>query len=112
MSMPYTLIPDLATHQAIPDDGIISRTIHRDARSKTVLFGFAADQELSEHTSAQPAILTIVTGQARLTLGDDVTDAGPGTWVHMPAGLRHGLLARTAVVMLLTLLSREPSPSI
>jgi quercetin dioxygenase-like cupin family protein len=107
MPLPYTLIPDLTTHQTIPDEGIISRTIHRDARGKTVLFGLAADQELSEHAAAQPAVLHILQGQARLTLGDDTVETGPGAWVHMPAGLRHGLLARTPVVMLLTLLARE-----
>jgi hypothetical protein len=27
-----------------------------------------------------------------------------GTWVHMPAGLKHGIQAKTPVVMLLMLL--------
>jgi hypothetical protein len=31
-------------------------------------------------------------------------EAKPGTWVHMPAGLRHGIQAKTPVVMLLLLL--------
>jgi hypothetical protein len=30
--------------------------------------------------------------------------AQPGTWVHMPAGLRHSIQAKKAVVMLLLLL--------
>jgi hypothetical protein len=31
---------------------------------------------------------------ARLTLGDDTLEAKPGTWVHMPKGLRHGIQAQ------------------
>ena len=39
-----------------------------------------------------------------LSPGDDTLEARPGTWVHMPAGLKHGIQARTPVVMLLMLL--------
>ena len=92
------LVPD------IPADSIISRTLHADEDVKAVLFGFAAGQELSEHSVSQPAILHILQGEARLTLGDDSVEAGPGTWVHMPPNLRHSIVARTPVVMLLLLL--------
>ncbi len=30
----------------------------------------------------------------------------PGTWAHMPAGLKHSVRAKTPVVMLLILLKR------
>lgn len=102
-----TVIPDLATHQALPTDGTLSRTIYRDDRVKAVLFSFDSGQELSEHTASMPAILQIVQGQARLTLGDEVVEAGAGTWVAMPAGLAHAVLAQTPVVMLLTLLKND-----
>ncbi len=39
-----------------------------------------------------------------LGLGDDVQEAQAGTWVHMPAGLKHSIKAKTPVVMLLVLL--------
>jgi quercetin dioxygenase-like cupin family protein len=88
----------------IPEDGIISRTIYQDATIKAVLFGFAAGQELSEHTAALPAIMHILQGEARITLGEEVVEARPNMWVHMPARLPHSLQARTPVVMLLLLL--------
>jgi hypothetical protein len=31
-------------------------------------------------------------------------EATPGTWVHMPTGLRHSILTKTPVVMLLLLM--------
>lgn len=87
----------------IPADTIVSRTFHTDESVKAILFGFAAGQELSEHTASQPAILHFLKGQASLTLGDDLREATEGTWVRMPAGLKHSVVAKTPVVMLLML---------
>jgi len=104
MNSKYTYIADLAKQVDIPVDGILSRTLHEDEQVKVVLFGFGAGQELSEHTASMPAILHIVQGAARLTLGDDSVEAEAGAWVHMPPELRHGVYAKTPVVMLLLLI--------
>jgi hypothetical protein len=40
-----------------------------------------------------PAILQLVRGEAKRTLGDDRHEAKAGTRVHMPARLRHGIRA-------------------
>lgn len=104
MTTPYTHFADIARQAEPPDDGILSRTVFVDEKVKAVVFGFGAGQELSEHTASMPAIIQVVQGEATLTLGDDTVEARPGTWVHMPAGLRHGVQARTPVVMLLLLL--------
>lgn len=100
----YTCILDLVQEAQPPADGILSRTIHQDDRIKAVVFGFGQGQELSEHTAAKPAMLFFVQGEATVGLGDDVQDARAGTWVHMPAHLKHTIKARTPVVMLLVLL--------
>jgi len=83
---------------------MLSRTIFEDNRIKAVVFGFRQGQELSEHTAAKPAMLLFVKGQATVGLGDDLKEAQPGSWVHMPAGLKHSIKATTPVVMLLVLL--------
>ncbi|HUY31941.1 MAG TPA: cupin domain-containing protein [Pirellulales bacterium] len=104
MSEAYTHIADLAKTIEPPADGTLSRTLFDDERVKVVVFGFSAGQELSEHTSSKPAILHVLSGNARLTLGADAVAAGPGAWTWMPAGLPHSVKAETPVVMLLTLL--------
>ena len=109
MTLPYTLISDLAKEVQPPDKGILSRTLFNDDRLKVVLFGFAQGEELSEHTASMPAVLHFLQGEAKLTLGDDMLEARPGTWVHMPAGLKHSIKAKTPVVMLLLLL-KEARP--
>ncbi|MCP4425035.1 MAG: cupin domain-containing protein [Chloroflexi bacterium] len=103
----YTFLKDVTEQIAdIPPDSIISRTIFSDEQTKAILFGFAAGQELSEHTASMPAILHFVQGEAELTLGDDVMTAQSGTWVHMPAHLPHSVKAKTSVIMALLLLKK------
>lgn len=100
----YTLIGNLALEVEPPANGTLSRTIHQDERLKAVLFGFAAGQELSEHTASTPAIMHFLEGEAEVVLGQDKIRATAGTWVHMSPRLPHSILAKTPVTMLLMLL--------
>ena len=105
MDIPYTYFADLVSEiPDIPPDSIISRTIFADENVKVVLFGFAAGQELSEHTASSPALLYFVQGEARLQLGNDSKIARPGTWAHMAPQLPHSVYAETPLVMLLVLI--------
>ncbi len=98
---PYVL-HDLRTLLAeIPPDSILSRTFYEDDQVRMVLFGFAAGQELSEHTAAMPVVIQILAGEGQLTLAGDTHTAGPGTWAHLPARLPHSVHARTPLTLLL-----------
>ena len=107
MDTSYKFIENLETMIEVPQDGTLSRTVYADERVKAVLFGFDTGQELSEHTASMPAIIHIVKGDARLTLGGDEHEAHAGTWVHMPAGLAHSVYATTPLIMLLLMLKRS-----
>ncbi|MBI2487464.1 MAG: cupin domain-containing protein [Deltaproteobacteria bacterium] len=108
MNKGYNYIRDLSNEIVeIPKNSIVSRTLHSDEYLKAILFGFDLGQELSEHTSSMPATVHIIRGEARLTLGDDSVEAHAGTWVHMSPGLRHGIYAKTPLVMLLILVKQE-----
>lgn len=89
--------------ESFPPDSILSRTIYQDASLKTILFGFQPGQELSEHTASVPAILHFIKGEARLVLGEDQHTAREGTWVRIPAKLKHSIHAETETLMLLTM---------
>jgi quercetin dioxygenase-like cupin family protein len=109
MADDYHFVEDLASLlPEIADDSIVSRTYHEDDRAKSILFGFAEGQELSEHTASQPAVLYFLHGDCQLTLGEESFEAKPGTWVHMRAKLSHSVLAKTPSLMLL-MLFKEPS---
>jgi quercetin dioxygenase-like cupin family protein len=104
MAIPHTLFADLAKQVEPPADGTLSKTIFQDDGLKVVLFGFAAGQELSEHTASTPAIMHFLNGESDVTLGADKISANAGTWIHMPAQLPHSIRTKTPVVMLLLLL--------
>jgi len=100
----YSIINDIENFiDFIPPDSIISRTIHNDNNLKVIMFGFAKDQELSEHTASSPAIIHILRGQVDISLGDNVYAGNSGMWVHMPANLRHSIYAQAETLMLLYL---------
>lgn len=109
--MPVAVFRDLVAEAPVPARGIHSQTLSDENGVELVLFAFAPGEQLSEHTSARPAIVHILTGEADLTVGDDAHDAIAGTWVRMPAGTRHSVVARTALVMALYLLPRDATPT-
>ena len=107
MEPTYRYIADLSQEMPnVPPDSIVSRTIYAGDDVKVTLFGFAAGQELSEHTASTPAIIHFLQGAADLTLGSDHLQARAGTWAHIPAHLPHSIVARTPVVMLLFLIQK------
>jgi len=100
---------DLASAIAVGEGQTVSKPLFQDDSIKIVLFGFAEGQELSEHTATVPAILHFTSGKAAVTLGSETIEAGPGTLVHMPAHLRHSIVAQTETRMLLFLLKKNPA---
>ena len=58
----------------------------------------------TEHTAAVPAVVQVLRGRLELSLGDEETTAGPGSWIHLPAQLQHSVRAEEPSVMLLTML--------
>ncbi len=106
MSQSFTSFGDLLKEIEPPDDGILTRTLFDNDRLKVVLFGFASGEELSEHTASWPVILHVLKGELRLKLGDETQPAQAGTWVYLPADMRHAVQSNTASVMLLTMLKQ------
>lgn len=103
MSEPYSFFPNLEAEVQIPENGILSRTLYNDDHVKVLIFGFAAGQELSAHTAPMAASLYFVRGEAKLMLGADVHEVKEGGFVYMPPQLPHGIVAKTPVVMLLSM---------
>jgi quercetin dioxygenase-like cupin family protein len=100
------VLPDIQALVAdIAAESIVSRTVYKDEGLRVILFGFAAGETLSEHTSSYPAVLHFLDGEAAVTLGKEAIEAQAGTWVHMPAHLPHSIEALTAVKMLLLMIT-------
>jgi quercetin dioxygenase-like cupin family protein len=105
MDLPYHYIPALQNQVTeVQPDSILSRTLYADDQLKIILFAFAPGQELSEHTASVPALIHILEGEAKLTLGGDSFEASPGAWARMQAHLPHSVYAKTTTKMLLVML--------
>lgn len=106
-SNPASVYLDLAAEVEVPSDGTLSRVLYRDDQVRVVVFAFDEGQELTDHTSAKPAIVQVVTGRIRLDLAGDRVELGPGSWVRMAPHLTHAVFALEPSVMILTLLGGE-----
>lgn len=107
MSDQYVFVQDVREQARVPENGILSQTLQNDDRTKVILFGFAAGQELSAHTAPFPAMLTFLKGEAMVKLGADERQAGEGSFAYMAPYLEHGIKAKTEVVMLLTMIKNS-----
>ena len=96
-------ILSLAEETKYAANGIVSRTLLRTANSRTVLFGFAEGQELTEHTSTQHALIQILSGECEFPLDGQPHHLKAGDFLYMPPNLAHAVRATTQFSMLLTL---------
>ncbi|MCL4789720.1 MAG: cupin domain-containing protein, partial [Verrucomicrobia bacterium] len=85
-------------------NGIVSRTLFRSTNGRVVLFGFAAGQELTEHTSTQQALIQILSGECEFQLAGKPHHMKTGDLLYMPPHLPHAVKATTQFSMLLTLI--------
>lgn len=90
-----------------PDKGIASRILAKNAGGSLTLFAFDEGQGLSEHTAPFDALVIVLDGALKLTVGGTPVEAVPGTVVRMPADVPHAVDAISPSRMLLVML-REP----
>jgi quercetin dioxygenase-like cupin family protein len=96
-------ILSLADETRFAPNGIVSRTLLRTSNSRTVLFGFAEGQELTEHTSTQHALIQVLSGECEFLLDGEPHNLKARDFLYMPPNLAHAVCATTQFSMLLTL---------
>ena len=89
--------------------GIASRVLAKTEGGNVTLFAFAEGQGLTEHTSPFDALVQVLEGAFRITIGGAPVDASAGTLVRLPAAVPHAVEATTAARMLLIMLRGEPA---
>ena len=84
-------------------DSIVSKTRLDKSAGTITLFAFDKGQKLSEHTSPNDAVVQVIDGQARLTIGGKQLTASTGEIIIMPANVPHAVTAQQKFKMLLTM---------
>jgi quercetin dioxygenase-like cupin family protein len=89
------------------DDSVVSKIIIQKSVGSVTLFAFDTGQGLSEHTSPYDAVVQILDGSAKLTIGGEDMTADSGQIVIMPANVPHSVTADERFKMLLIMIRSE-----
>lgn len=103
----YTYLKNLTEEVDIPTHGIVSRPIYKDDHLRIVLFGMAAGEDMTEHTTSMEATIQFISGEADLTLGEECFEVQAGSWAQMKPRLPHSIHAKTDTQFILTLLKKS-----
>jgi quercetin dioxygenase-like cupin family protein len=85
-------------------DSIVSRTILDASAGTITLFAFDKGQKLSEHTAPYDAVVQILDGSAKLTIGGKDVKVSTGEIIIMLADIPHAVAAEERFKMLLTMI--------
>ncbi len=85
-------------------DAVVSKTIVDKPVGTLTIFAFDKDQRLSEHTAPYDAVVQIVDGTAKLTIGGNEVEVTAGEIIVMPANVPHAVDAKERFKMLLTMI--------
>jgi len=103
-NLPAAEAVDLRELVAYADGSIVSRTLVENSAGTVTLFAFDEAQALSEHSAPFDALVQVLDGEARLTIGGKPLQVGQGQLVLMPANVPHSVAAPKRFKMLLTML--------
>jgi quercetin dioxygenase-like cupin family protein len=85
-------------------NAIVSKQIIKKPNGNVTLFAFDKDESLTEHTTPFDALVYMVDGIMKITVGGKPFDVKAGEILLMPASIPHGLRAETPAKMLLTMI--------
>ncbi len=81
---------------------IVSRTLAQNKSVSLTLFAFDTGEQISSHESKGDAMVQVLDGTAKITVGETAHRMVAGQTIVMPAGVPHALEAIEPFKMLLT----------
>jgi quercetin dioxygenase-like cupin family protein len=97
----FEQVTDLRALVSYGPGQVVSRTLAQNNAVSITLFAFDAGEEISSHKSGGDAMVTVLEGKARITIGDNDYSVGEGQTIVMPAGVPHAVAADGQFKMLL-----------
>lgn len=89
---------------AYAEGAVVSRTIIETGGGTVTLFAFADGEGLSEHTAPFDALVNVLDGEVKITIGGKPHRLKSGESIIMPANVPHALSAVTAFKMMLVMI--------
>jgi len=81
---------------------VVSRTLAQNKAVSLTIFSFDEDEEISSHSSEGDALVTVLEGKAKITIGQEVFSVEAGQTIVMPSGIPHAVAADGRFKMFLT----------
>ena len=93
------LLKNLVDYQA---GQVVSKTLVQNELVSVTVFSFEKDEEISTHASGGDAMVTVLEGVGRFTVGGDVFVLTEGETLVMPKDVPHAVYGQERFKMLLT----------
>lgn len=93
------LLKDLVAYQ---EGQVVSKTLVQHELMSVTVFSFDRDEEISTHASGGDAMVTVLEGVGRFTVGGDVFVLTEGETLVMPKDVPHAVYGQERFKMLLT----------
>ena len=93
------LLKDLVAYQ---EGQVVSKTLVQNELMSVTVFSFDWDEEISTHASGGDAMVTVLEGVGRFTVGGDVFVLTEGETLVMPKDVPHAVYGQERFKMLLT----------
>ncbi|SHK46706.1 Cupin domain protein [Anaerocolumna jejuensis DSM 15929] len=81
---------------------VVSRTLVQNNHVGVTLFSFDKGEQISSHASSGDAMVNVLAGKARITIGDKEYTVSEGESIVMPNNVPHALYAEEQFKMQLT----------
>jgi quercetin dioxygenase-like cupin family protein len=98
------IVMDLASVADYHEGSVVSREILKGKAGSVTLFAFDAGEGLSEHTAPFDALVSVLDGEAEITVGGERHRVGQGEAIIMPAGVPHAVKGLRRFKMLLVMI--------
>lgn len=92
------LLKDLVAYQ---EGQVVSKTLVQNELMSVTVFSFDRDEEISTHASGGDAMVTVLEGVGRFTVGGDVFVLTEGETLVMPKDVPHAVYGQERFKMLL-----------
>jgi quercetin dioxygenase-like cupin family protein len=86
------------------DGAIVSREIYTKKPGSITIFSFDEGQGLSEHTAPFDAMIYMLEGTAKITIGHKDTEVKQDQFILMPANVPHAIKAISKFKMMLIMI--------
>jgi len=91
------------------EGSVVSRTLVKKATGTVTLFAFDQGEGLSEHSTAHDALVQVLDGTVKITVGGTPHEVREGEGLLLPANIPHALTALTPFKMILTMIREAGS---